>query len=87
MLIFAESIPTGRGRAPRLQWVHRWTMRAGAAFLTAHSRNFMAMSETKKKDLKGRRAAPLSLRVTGREASQDIAGGMNAILADVWPSI
>src|SRR5258705_13363815 len=45
----------------------------------------MAMSETKKKDLKGRRAAPLvTPSDLGAKASQDIAGGMNAILADVW---
>ena len=45
----------------------------------------MAMSEAKKKDLKGRRAAPLvTPSDLGAKASQDIAGGMNAILADVW---
>jgi starvation-inducible DNA-binding protein len=45
----------------------------------------MAMSEAKKKDLKGRRAAPLlTPSDLGAEASQEIAGGMNAILADVW---
>jgi starvation-inducible DNA-binding protein len=45
----------------------------------------MAMSEAKKKDLKGRRAAPLvTPSDLGPKASQDIAGGMNAILADVW---
>ena len=45
----------------------------------------MAMSEAKKKDLKGRRAAPLvTPSDLGPEASQEIAGGMNAILADVW---
>ena len=45
----------------------------------------MAMSEAKKKDLKGRRAAPLvTPSDLGAEASKEIAGGMNAILADVW---
>ena len=45
----------------------------------------MAMSEAKKKDLKGRRAAPLvTPSDLGAQASQEIAGGMNAILADVW---
>src|SRR5438270_8528213 len=45
----------------------------------------MAMSEAKKKDLKGRRAAPLvTPSDLGAKASQEIAGGMNAILADVW---
>lgn len=45
----------------------------------------MAISETKKKELKGRRAAPLVTPTDlGAKASADIAGGMNAILADVW---
>src|ERR1700761_5696605 len=45
----------------------------------------MAMSEAKKKDLKGRRVQPLvTPSDLGAKASQDIAGGMNAILADVW---
>src|SRR6266852_5992299 len=45
----------------------------------------MAISEAKKKDLKGRRAAPLvTPSDLGAKASQNIAGGMNAILADVW---
>ncbi len=45
----------------------------------------MAMSEAKKKELKGRRAAPLvTPSDLGAKASQNIAGGMNAILADVW---
>ncbi len=45
----------------------------------------MAMSEAKKKDLKGRRGAPLvTPSDLGAKASADIAGGMNAILADVW---
>jgi starvation-inducible DNA-binding protein len=45
----------------------------------------MAMSEAKKKDLKGRRAAPpVTPSDLGAKASQEIAGGMNAILADVW---
>jgi starvation-inducible DNA-binding protein len=45
----------------------------------------MAMSETKKKELKGRRAAPLvTPSDLGGKASANIAGGMNAILADVW---
>ncbi len=45
----------------------------------------MAMSEAKKKDLKGRRAAPLVTPTDlGAKASADITGGMNAILADVW---
>src|ERR1700750_3159994 len=45
----------------------------------------MAMSEAKKKELKGRRAAPLvTPSDLGAKASQEIAGGMNAILADVW---
>ena len=45
----------------------------------------MAMSEAKKKELKGRRAAPLvTPSDLGAKASADIAGGMNAILADVW---
>src|SRR6186713_653025 len=45
----------------------------------------MAMSEAKKKQLKGRRAAPLvTPSDLGAKASEDIAGGMNAILADVW---
>jgi starvation-inducible DNA-binding protein len=45
----------------------------------------MAISEAKKKELKGRRAAPLVTPTDlGAKASADIAGGMNAILADVW---
>jgi starvation-inducible DNA-binding protein len=45
----------------------------------------MAMSEAKKKELKGRRAAPLiTPSDLGAKASAEIAGGMNAILADVW---
>jgi starvation-inducible DNA-binding protein len=45
----------------------------------------MAMSEAKKKELKGRRAAPLVTPTDlGAKASAEIAGGMNAILADVW---
>jgi starvation-inducible DNA-binding protein len=45
----------------------------------------MAMSEAKKKELKGRRAAPLiTPSDLGGKASANIAGGMNAILADVW---
>jgi starvation-inducible DNA-binding protein len=45
----------------------------------------MAMSEAKKKELKGRRAAPLVTPTDlGAKASQAIAGPMNAILADVW---
>ncbi|MDB6101026.1 MAG: starvation/stationary phase protection protein, partial [Gammaproteobacteria bacterium] len=45
----------------------------------------MAMSEAKKKELKGRRAAPLvTPSDLGAKASANIAGGMNAILADVW---
>ena len=44
----------------------------------------MAMSDAKKKELKSRRAAPLvTPSDLGAEASADIAGGMNAILADV----
>jgi starvation-inducible DNA-binding protein len=45
----------------------------------------MAMSEAKKKELKGRRGAPLvTPSDLGGKASVNIAGGMNAILADVW---
>jgi starvation-inducible DNA-binding protein len=45
----------------------------------------MAMSEAKKKELKTRRAAPLVTPTDlGAKASEEIAGGMNAILADVW---
>ena len=45
----------------------------------------MAMSDAKKKELKGRRAAPLGTPSDlGAKASEEIAGGMNAILADVW---
>ena len=45
----------------------------------------MAMSEAKKKELKGRRAAPLVTPTDlGAKASEEIAAGMNAILADVW---
>jgi starvation-inducible DNA-binding protein len=45
----------------------------------------MALSEAKKKELKGRRAAPLVTPTDlGGKASANIAGGMNAILADVW---
>ena len=45
----------------------------------------MAMSEAKKKELKGRRAAPLvTPSDLGAKASANIAGGMNAVLADVW---
>jgi starvation-inducible DNA-binding protein len=45
----------------------------------------MAMSEAKKKELKGRRQAPLvTPSDLGAKASANIAGGMNAILADVW---
>ena len=44
----------------------------------------MAMSDAKKKELKGRRAAPLGTPSDlGAKASEEIAGGMNAILADV----
>src|SRR5439155_20388327 len=51
----------------------------------AHRGTVMAMSEAKKKELKGRRAAPLvTPSDLGPKASADIAGGMNAILADVW---
>src|SRR6195952_4186056 len=45
----------------------------------------MAMSDAKKKELKTRRAAPLvTPSDLGAEASADIAGAMNAILADVF---
>ena len=45
----------------------------------------MAMSEAKKKELKGRRAQPLlTPSDLGAKASAEIAGGMNAILADVF---
>jgi starvation-inducible DNA-binding protein len=45
----------------------------------------MAMSDAKKKELKTRRAAPLVTPTDlGAKASEEIAGGMNAILADVW---
>jgi len=45
----------------------------------------MAISETKKKELKTRRAAPLVTPTDlGTKASEEIAGGMNAVLADVW---
>jgi starvation-inducible DNA-binding protein len=45
----------------------------------------MALSEAKKKELKGRRSAPLvTPSDLGGKASANIAGGMNAILADVW---
>ena len=45
----------------------------------------MAISEAKKKELKVRRIAPLVTPTDlGAKASEDIAGGMNAILADVW---
>src|SRR5690242_17538348 len=45
----------------------------------------MAMSEAKKKELKTRRVAPLVTPTDlGAKASEEIAGGMNAVLADVW---
>src|SRR5215470_4718693 len=45
----------------------------------------MAISEAKKKELKGRRGASLiTPSDLGAKASMNIAGGMNAILADVW---
>src|ERR1700740_3007922 len=45
----------------------------------------MAMSEAKKKELKGRRAAPLvTPSVLGAKAGEALAGGMSAIRADVW---
>jgi starvation-inducible DNA-binding protein len=45
----------------------------------------MAMSDAKKKELRTRRAAPLVTPTDlGAEASAEIAGGMNAILADVF---
>ncbi len=45
----------------------------------------MAMSDAKKKELKTRRSAPLVTPTDlGAEASAEIAGGMNAILADVF---
>jgi starvation-inducible DNA-binding protein len=45
----------------------------------------MAISEAKKKELKSRRGAPLvTPSDLGPKASANIAGGMNAILADVW---
>jgi starvation-inducible DNA-binding protein len=45
----------------------------------------MAISESKKKELKNRRAAPLVTPTDlGAQASAEIAGGMNAILADVF---
>ncbi len=45
----------------------------------------MAMSEAKKKELKGRRGAPLvTPSDLGAKAAAEIAGGMNAVLADVW---
>jgi len=45
----------------------------------------MAMNEAKKKELKARRAAPLVTPTDlGAKASAEIAGGMNAILADVF---
>jgi starvation-inducible DNA-binding protein len=45
----------------------------------------MAVSEAKKKELSRRRAAPLiTPSDLGSEASANIAGGMNAILADVF---
>jgi starvation-inducible DNA-binding protein len=54
-------------------------------FNPAHRGTVMAMSEAKKKELKGRRAAPLvTPSDLGAKASANIAGGMNAILADVW---
>jgi len=58
----------------------------GAASLNpAHRGTVMAISEAKKKELKGRRGAPLvTPSDLGAKASVNIAGGMNAILADVW---
>jgi starvation-inducible DNA-binding protein len=54
-------------------------------FNLAHRGTVMAMSEAKKKELKGRRGAPLvTPSDLGAKASANIAGGMNAILADVW---
>jgi len=45
----------------------------------------MAMSESKKKELKTRREAPLITPTDlGAKASAEIAGAMNGILADVW---
>src|ERR1700760_512534 len=45
----------------------------------------MAKSDDKKDELKKRRAAPIITPTDlGSKASRDIAGGMNAILADVW---
>ena len=45
----------------------------------------MAMSDAKKKDLSRRRVSPLVTPTDlGAKASADIAGGMNAILADVF---
>src|SRR5262249_22690290 len=45
----------------------------------------MAMSESKKKELKTRRGRPpVKPTALGAKASEEIAGGMNAILADVW---
>jgi starvation-inducible DNA-binding protein len=45
----------------------------------------MAKNDTRRSDLKSRRSAPLVTPTDlGAEASADIAGGMNAILADVF---
>jgi starvation-inducible DNA-binding protein len=45
----------------------------------------MAKTDSRKADLKRRRAAPIITPTDlGAEASKDIAGGMNAILADVY---
>jgi starvation-inducible DNA-binding protein len=68
----------------RFQSVREW-MSGAASLNLAHRGTVMAISEAKKKDLKGRRAAPLvTPSDLGAKASQNIAGGMNAILADVW---
>ena len=45
----------------------------------------MAKSARKREDLQSRRAQPLTTPTDlGAEASRDISGGMNAILADVF---
>jgi starvation-inducible DNA-binding protein len=68
-----------------IQSVREWRSTPYRPFNLAHRGIVMAMSEAKKKELKGRRAAPLvTPSDLGAKASTNIAGGMNAILADVW---
>src|SRR3954447_11343309 len=90
MLPFAQSY--SHQRRARSAWVLRFESECQYCMnksvrrcnsLCFYRGTVMAMSEAKKKDLKGRRAAPLvTPSDLGPKASQEIAGGMNAILAD-----